>query len=912
MKKSLLAKSILCSVMAAGMAILITPPQEAVAASINELKTDAPGYSQNGKFEGSGDKVDSITITGSETTVPTPPTIIGGQGGNSKLTISNLNEFNIVNNNEALINNTTQYWAIASWSGANVNVNNVNTVTIGTDEAPVHVGQTGIIAIGGNIKFDGIKDFNMNVLADGPDDKGETNDANAMMAQAGSTVEINASGKVNIKSDGGAVLSGVLSESNTPATLNIKAGTVDIESTESRAVQAYAQLWKSDPKVELSGKADININATGDISLKGATDGVLVYRPFDGGASQINVISSDGNVNIEGKNQAVRVAGVDGKSAQGTIEGKNVSLLTGNAENKAISSEGGILNINQTDENGRLIIDGVTNIGSNNIKVTKPQYNDDGTIKKDANGKIVYEDEPTVYHVGGTLNLSAKGDTSQSSGAYNVVNSGEVNFKQGKWAINSWSGDKSGVINQADNTQLNVNTKVDVSKFTAGENSTTSFDVSKNASINVSNENNIIVADSAIAIVYGANRNTEYKLLTANGNKLTDKTLDFRKVTSGDNKYLNFTLNEDGSITTSLDSAAAKAALPDTVISNVAANDKLSGDTAAAKFFDKALVLAGKGDAKTAANSLNSVANIGELGGTSHGTYTASNIMTDLVNEHLSLATHGDQDRDLWAYFIHNRENIDGMSLGGIDAAYDANYNGVIVGGEFYNKGKVSAGAAFSYMDGSIKGNTLTARTENDADYYGLSLYGKIDNGDSAVFGDISYLHGKNDITQTNMGEKITADPKSDAFSIGVRAEKSFEAGAGQLVPYIGARYMKLGVGDYKDSFGINYDADEQDLFMVPVGVSYSTEIKHNDWTVSPYAKAGYVWTFGDRETDQTVSLAGAADTFGFETADSGSFVGQLGINAENDAMSYGFGYSYQKGDSVQANKWMANVLFKF
>lgn len=315
-------------------------------------------------------------------------------------------------------------------------------------------------------------------------------------------------------------------------------------------------------------------------------------------------------------------------------------------------------------------------------------------------------------------------------------------------------------------------------------------------------------------------------------------------------------------------------------------------------------------DAQVAA--FNSAANMGELAGVNHGTYSMSNAMTDAVAHHLSLAIHGEQDKDIWAHYIHNKEDIDGMDLGGIEGSYDAQYNGIVVGSDLYKNGKVTAGVALSYADGNIDGSNVAATTKNDAEYYGASLYGRIDNGNSAILGDISYMHSDNDITQNNSGQEITASADADAFSIGIRAEQAYEAGAGKFVPYAGIRYMHLGAGNYDNSLGMSYDADDQNLWLLPVGVTYSAEVQSGDWTVKPVAEVGYVWTMGDRDTDMTVSLNGAADSFGFETADSGSFIGRLGIEAEKANVTYGLGYEYQKGDTVKANKWMANLTFSF
>lgn len=310
--------------------------------------------------------------------------------------------------------------------------------------------------------------------------------------------------------------------------------------------------------------------------------------------------------------------------------------------------------------------------------------------------------------------------------------------------------------------------------------------------------------------------------------------------------------------------------------------------------------------------AFNSVANMGELAGVNHGTYSMSNAMTDAVAHHLSLATHGEQDKDIWAHYIHNKEDIDGMDFGGVDGSYEAQYNVIVVGSDLYKNGKTTAGIALSYADGNINGSNIASSTKNDAEYYGASLYGRIDNGDSAILGDISYMHSDNDITQNNSGHEITASADADAFIIGIRAEQAYKAGAGKFVPYAGIRYMHLGAGDYSNSLGMEYNADDQNLWLLPVGVTYSAEVQSGDWTVKPIAEVGYVWTMGDRDTDQTVSLNGASDTFGFETADSGSFIGRLGIEAEKADVTYGLSYEYQKGDTVKSNKWMANLTWSF
>lgn len=337
-------------------------------------------------------------------------------------------------------------------------------------------------------------------------------------------------------------------------------------------------------------------------------------------------------------------------------------------------------------------------------------------------------------------------------------------------------------------------------------------------------------------------------------------------------------------------------------------NDK----SAAGKFAWNAAdnkVNAGKG---VQVSALNSAAAMTELAGVEHGTYAASNLMTDAVSDHLSLANDRTHDSDIWAKYIHTKEDIDGLDIAGAGASYDAQFNGVVVGADLYHGDKATVGVALSYVDGNINGRTLAASTKNDATYYGASIYGGIQNADSAIVGDISYLHGKNDITQYNSGASLTADAKSDAFSIGVRAEKSFAAGVGKFVPYAGLRYMHLGTGNYTNSIGMAYDGDDLNLWLLPVGVKYSANVAAGGWTIRPIAEVGYVWNLGDTDAVQTVSISGTGNSFSYDVTDSGSYIARLALEAEKADVTYGLAYEYQKGDSVKANRFTANVNWSF
>lgn len=678
----------------------------------------------------------------------------------------------------------------------------------------------------------------------------------------------------------------------------VNIGTVDDRINHFEAHATFDDGYSTVALLQANEGSTINLYADTAI-LDGSHDkigGVI----GSGGYGTVNVVASD--LTIDGN-----ICGTyGGRSDDGKTLSLNVTAdnLNMNGDINVGSMESGksdfnrdtIVNITVT-ENAN--ITGDINVYGNDVDGT----GDDSVLNVDFKNNAVLTGKINVEGKLGTVNLGGNADMTSSSGVYNVSNGGNVNFTGGTWAVNEWSGD-GGNINVGENATLNINSTITVAN--AVINGDVVIDTDKvtgtGAVITATNKPTLNENANVILTNVEAGEKITTSLFGGAGAEALNKQAVSQMKT--DNLMQNVT-TEDGKIVIGV--ADASKVLPDVVLGGIVTSltaNKIHND-----FFDDVLK---SGDAAKTTAALNSVANMGELAGVNHGTYSMSNQMTDAVADHLSIATHGEQDKDIWAHYIHNKEDIDGMNFGGVDGSYEAQYNGIVVGSDLYKNGKTTAGIALSYADGNINGSNIASSTKNEAEYYGASLYGRIDNGNSAILGDISYMHSDNDITQNNSGHEITASADADAFSIGIRAEQAYKAGAGKFVPYAGIRYMHLGAGDYSNSLGMEYNADDQNLWLLPVGVTYSAEVQSGDWTVKPIAEVGYVWTMGDRDTDQTVSLNGASDTFGFETADSGSFIGRLGIEAEKADVTYGLSYEYQKGDTVKANKWMVNLTYSF
>lgn len=704
-------------------------------------------------------------------------------------------------------------------------------------------------------------------------------------------------------SEGGELITVAEQAGNVKVVVGITQDNVDGVNDKTGSFTIGNSLATSNTEYKLSGSVTVNegsaLNVNGQTYVKGGVELNSGSVNVNNGTLVSKDVTATGKVNITGNADITNLTVNDGTTAVPNVINIGNSKKAGNVTVTNAELNGATVFLDPTwvdgakitdaskmavaGENAKVELNGNYVVGENSV-MSFGVDNNEKAQETFAKTGLTWGDEPEAI----TAGLYINGSVDLTKGA--VVVDGSMETAPAAPANGTFIAAANSVV-MVDGTDITGTNDAAVTGATKVE-----------------------VADSSKLYIDGAKNGETYHVIAgvdtdgwANANIISDNALLVFKGdgVTGDSKF-DVIAGYQGINNVYGDNAVVIDGVVDKTLA-----EKTEGDKAF-DFFNDAVNYNNNATKAAQVEALNSVANMGELAGVNHGTYSMSNAMTDAVAHHLSLATHGEQDKDIWAHYIHNKEDIDGMDFGGVDGSYEAQYNGIVVGSDLYKNGKTTAGIALSYADGNINGSNIASSTKNDAEYYGASLYGRIDNGDSAILGDISYMHSDNDITQNNSGHEITASADADAFSIGIRAEQAYKAGAGKFVPYAGIRYMHLGAGDYSNSLGMEYNADDQNLWLLPVGVTYSAEVQSGDWTVKPIAEVGYVWTMGDRDTDQTVSLNGASDTFDFETADSGSFIGRLGIEAEKADVTYGLSYEYQKGDTVKANKWMANLTWSF
>lgn len=303
-------------------------------------------------------------------------------------------------------------------------------------------------------------------------------------------------------------------------------------------------------------------------------------------------------------------------------------------------------------------------------------------------------------------------------------------------------------------------------------------------------------------------------------------------------------------------------------------------------------------------NALEHAAAIAEMAGVTHGTYGFAQDFSGMI------ADHKGEGSGIWANYLRQDKKVDGFQVAGRKAKYDVKYNGFLIGSDLISDENSRTGIAFAYADGShTEKDGVTGK--NDTKYYGGDVYHHFTAGGIQYKADIGFIKSDNDLEQTQLETTIKGSVDGNAFFAGIRAEKEIALGASSLTPYAGLRYYRIHTGDFTDSLGMKHETENANLWNLPVGVEFRHEVKNGSWSLTPVAEIGYNFAMGDKDTKETVSLGGAADTFSFDIGES-AFLARLGVEAENSTWTLGGGYRYQKGSDTQSNQWYIQAGYRF
>lgn len=104
-------------------------------------------------------------------------------------------------------------------------------------------------------------------------------------------------------------------------------------------------------------------------------------------------------------------------------------------------------------------------------------------------------------------------------------------------------------------------------------------------------------------------------------------------------------------------------------------------------------------------------------------------------------------------------------------------------------------------------------------------------------------------------------------------------------------------------------------LVEIPVGVSFSHNIKTDSWTLKPVLDLSVIPAVGDKDLTAKTEVDGLEQlSTNADIADSVSFNGTVGLDAAtNDGMcGLGIGYGFTGSSNEQAHRVVANFRYNF
>lgn len=678
-------------------------------------------------------------------------------------------------------------------------------------------------------------------------------------------------------------------ETTGTATINVHDGAT-VEKLDFNGLKPLAGNRPSDGSIDMRSYVDAVEDAAKDIAI--AAGGVAV-----GGGAESTVVNAEVNIiggTINGNVIAGGVAGYGYKEADkgAYVDNSTINLYSGEVKGNIYA--GGSVSTDNTsnDKNyekaNAKVGNSIINLAGATVTGVLSGKGVSGTDSDEAlNSFMNVSGENTLGLVddNGTKvsKISAFNETNFSAGSVTTLDGGLEAGNTVAVINGKLSDTKNGVITVADGAKLNI------SELTAGKGNT--YLVASDYA-----EDSSLWANDALAY----DRTENYAAINEdeNGYKITYEEINDANVNEATDSFVD-AIGENG----------------EEIRNNIEGLLKDPRNTFGG--FDKFME-----DASTSDNyaDVGKMAMIGEAAGVTSNTIDVAGDMAD--NSVLRLSFTQDditgepkvnEDGAIWAKYIHNKHDLDGMdsSFGDINSSSD--FDGATIGVDFAKKGKVQSGIAFSYGSGDSHGMGIN----NDFDMWGVSLYGNVKNDDTNVIADIGFSESDNELTGTAMGKDIKADRDVSVFTVGVRAEKLYTNGSTQIVPYTGLRYYNVDPDSYTayydgQKFG-EYDADRQNVWTLPVGVSLRNEtVTESGWRLTPKVDVAYIWAFGDTDNSFDLNTGSGVDTLDYTVMDSGSWLGSVGFEAGKDDWAFGVGYSYQKGSHEEANKWFVNVEYSF
>ena len=243
--------------------------------------------------------------------------------------------------------------------------------------------------------------------------------------------------------------------------------------------------------------------------------------------------------------------------------------------------------------------------------------------------------------------------------------------------------------------------------------------------------------------------------------------------------------------------------------------------------------------------------------------------------------------------------------LYGNGAGYEADIYGAVLGFDYTAACGGTLGVAFNVGQADSNSVGTGVKVDNDADFYGFSLYGAQTFGDFNVKADLGYTQISNDLSSTGAFGTVKESLDSNVFTFGLGTEYLAKFGALNITPHAGIRLSRIDMDD--SQYGADYDTIT--VYQLPLGVAFSGNFDVNGWKLAPMVDLSVVPAFGDK--DAVASFYGNDVTT--RVVDTNPIQATLGVSAQNGAWTFGLNYGLTAGgDDRMNNAFNANLRYSF
>lgn len=288
------------------------------------------------------------------------------------------------------------------------------------------------------------------------------------------------------------------------------------------------------------------------------------------------------------------------------------------------------------------------------------------------------------------------------------------------------------------------------------------------------------------------------------------------------------------------------------------------------------------------------------------GAFTTALDINDQVTAAVSRRTSAQRTEGFTPWVDVFGTTNEAKRLYGNGAGYEADIYGAVLGFDYTAACGGTLGVAFNV--GQADGNSVGsgAKVDNDADFYGVSLYGAQTFGDFNVKADLGYTQVSNDLSTNNVLGSYKESLDANVFTFGLGTEYLAKFGALNVTPHAGIRLSRIDMDDSK--YGADYDA--MTVYQLPLGVAFSGNFDVNGWKLAPMVDLSVVPAFGDK--DAVATYTGGIQNV-TRVVDTNPIQATLGVSAQNGAWTFGLNYGLTAGgDDRMNNAFNANLRYSF